>query len=163
YGLRRGLAEHGSSRPRAERLRPAAGRQSREDRRPRPRHRVWSLSDAPGLLPALGRPHRKMAAPLGHRSFAGRSDAAGLRLFRVAMGAGGRSLWRHRRLARDPRAAGYVDRHYPLHRPSRRHHQNGRRAGSAFMSAARRILIVGGLALALWGMAYGLWYAVFAE
>src|SRR5215472_15373725 len=31
------------------------------------------------------------------------------------------------------------------------------------MSVARRILIVGGVALALWGMAYGLWYAVFAE
>ena len=31
------------------------------------------------------------------------------------------------------------------------------------MSVARRILIVGGIALALWGMAYGLWYAVFAE
>ena len=31
------------------------------------------------------------------------------------------------------------------------------------MSAARRILIIGGVALALWGMAYGLWYAVFAE
>jgi len=31
------------------------------------------------------------------------------------------------------------------------------------MNLARRILIVGGIALALWGMAYGLWYAVFAE
>jgi len=31
------------------------------------------------------------------------------------------------------------------------------------MSFARRILIVGGIALALWGMGYGLWYAVFAE
>jgi len=31
------------------------------------------------------------------------------------------------------------------------------------MTAARRILIVGGIALALWGMAYGLWYAAFAE
>jgi hypothetical protein len=31
------------------------------------------------------------------------------------------------------------------------------------MSLARRILIVGGIALTLWGMAYGLWYAVFAE
>lgn len=31
------------------------------------------------------------------------------------------------------------------------------------MSSARRILIVGGIALTLWGMAYGLWYAVFAE
>jgi hypothetical protein len=31
------------------------------------------------------------------------------------------------------------------------------------MSFARRILIIGGIALALWGMAYGLWYAVFAE
>jgi hypothetical protein len=31
------------------------------------------------------------------------------------------------------------------------------------MSHARRILIIGGIALALWGMAYGLWYAVFAE
>jgi hypothetical protein len=28
---------------------------------------------------------------------------------------------------------------------------------------ARRILVVGGIALALWGMAYGLWYAAFAE
>lgn len=31
------------------------------------------------------------------------------------------------------------------------------------MSASRRILLIGGLALAAWGMAYGLWYAVFAE
>lgn len=31
------------------------------------------------------------------------------------------------------------------------------------MSLGRRILIIGGIALALWGMAYGLWYAVFAE
>ena len=31
------------------------------------------------------------------------------------------------------------------------------------MSAARRILLVGGLALALWGMGHGLWYAAFAE
>jgi len=31
------------------------------------------------------------------------------------------------------------------------------------MSFARCILIVGGIALALWGMGYGLWYAVFAE
>jgi uncharacterized membrane protein len=31
------------------------------------------------------------------------------------------------------------------------------------MSAARRILVFGGIALALWGMAYGLWYAAFAE
>lgn len=31
------------------------------------------------------------------------------------------------------------------------------------MSGARRWLILGGIALALWGMSYGLWYAVFAE
>ena len=31
------------------------------------------------------------------------------------------------------------------------------------MSAARRLLIVGGIGLALLGMIYGLWYAVFAE
>lgn len=31
------------------------------------------------------------------------------------------------------------------------------------MSAARRVLIVGGIALALLGMIYGVWYAVFAE
>ena len=31
------------------------------------------------------------------------------------------------------------------------------------MSGARRVLIVGGVALAVWGMSYGLWYAVFAE
>src|ERR1700704_4763567 len=31
------------------------------------------------------------------------------------------------------------------------------------MSGGRRLLIVGGIALALWGMGYGLWYAVFAE
>ena len=31
------------------------------------------------------------------------------------------------------------------------------------MSPARRILLAGGIALALWGMAHGLWYAVFAE
>ena len=37
------------------------------------------------------------------------------------------------------------------------------RAGSAAMSGSRRLLIVGGIALAVWGMGYGLWYAVFAE
>ena len=31
------------------------------------------------------------------------------------------------------------------------------------MSRSRRILIIGGIALAVWGMSYGLWYAVFAE
>ena len=31
------------------------------------------------------------------------------------------------------------------------------------MSGPRRLLIVGGIALAVWGMGYGLWYAVFAE
>ncbi len=31
------------------------------------------------------------------------------------------------------------------------------------MSAARRVLLFGGMALAIWGMAYGLWYAAFAE
>lgn len=31
------------------------------------------------------------------------------------------------------------------------------------MSAARRLLIVGGIALALLGMIYGVWYAVFVE
>jgi hypothetical protein len=31
------------------------------------------------------------------------------------------------------------------------------------MSGARRLLLLGGMALALWGMIYGLWYAVFAE
>ena len=31
------------------------------------------------------------------------------------------------------------------------------------MSGARRLLLLGGIALALWGMSYGLWYAVFAE
>lgn len=31
------------------------------------------------------------------------------------------------------------------------------------MSAARRLLIIGGIGLALLGMIYGLWYAVFAE
>lgn len=31
------------------------------------------------------------------------------------------------------------------------------------MSASHRILLIGGLALAVWGMAFGLWYAVFAE
>jgi hypothetical protein len=31
------------------------------------------------------------------------------------------------------------------------------------MSRSRRLLIIGGIALAVWGMSYGLWYAVFAE
>jgi hypothetical protein len=31
------------------------------------------------------------------------------------------------------------------------------------MSGVRRLLILGGIALAVWGMGYGLWYAVFAE
>jgi len=31
------------------------------------------------------------------------------------------------------------------------------------MSGARRLLLLGGLGLAVWGMSYGLWYAVFAE
>jgi hypothetical protein len=31
------------------------------------------------------------------------------------------------------------------------------------MNGARRLLVLGGIALATWGMGYGLWYAVFAE
>lgn len=31
------------------------------------------------------------------------------------------------------------------------------------MSRAQRLLICGGIALALWGMSYGMWYAVFGE
>lgn len=31
------------------------------------------------------------------------------------------------------------------------------------MSASRKVLIVGGIALAIWGMSYGLWYALFDE
>jgi hypothetical protein len=31
------------------------------------------------------------------------------------------------------------------------------------MSGSRRLLIIGGIGLAVWGMSYGLWYAVFAE
>src|ERR1700681_1810683 len=31
------------------------------------------------------------------------------------------------------------------------------------MSRSRRVLIIGGIALAVWGMGYGLQYAVFAE
>jgi hypothetical protein len=31
------------------------------------------------------------------------------------------------------------------------------------MSGSRRLLIIGGIALAVWGMSYGLWYAAFAE
>lgn len=31
------------------------------------------------------------------------------------------------------------------------------------MSRSQRLLIYGGIALAIWGMSYGLWYAVFAE
>ena len=31
------------------------------------------------------------------------------------------------------------------------------------MSGSRRVLIIAGIALAVWGMGYGLWYAVFAE
>jgi hypothetical protein len=31
------------------------------------------------------------------------------------------------------------------------------------VSGARRLLLGGGIALALWGMGYGLWYAVFSE
>lgn len=31
------------------------------------------------------------------------------------------------------------------------------------MSAARKLLLFGGLALAVWGMSYGLWYALFDE
>lgn len=31
------------------------------------------------------------------------------------------------------------------------------------MSGSRRLLLLGGIALAIWGMGYGLWYAVFAE
>jgi len=31
------------------------------------------------------------------------------------------------------------------------------------MSASRKLLLIGGLMLVLWAMAYGLWYALFAE
>jgi hypothetical protein len=31
------------------------------------------------------------------------------------------------------------------------------------MKGSQKLLLIGGLALAIWGMSYGLWYAVFAE
>src|SRR5271154_2783249 len=43
------------------------------------------------------------------------------------------------------------------------HGRAGCCGGRDTMSAARRFLILSGIALALWGMSYGLWYAVFAE
>ena len=39
----------------------------------------------------------------------------------------------------------------------------GEKRGGEAMSSSRRLLIIGGIALAIWGMSYGLWYAVFAE
>jgi hypothetical protein len=39
----------------------------------------------------------------------------------------------------------------------------GRGSERSAMNGARRLLLLGGIALVLWGMSYGLWYAVFAE
>src|SRR5262249_26454469 len=68
---------------------------------------------------------------------------------------------RRRRLARHRRAAGDVDWHFAVHRLPRR--VSAHRSRGRTMTDGRRLLIVGGIALALWGMGYGLWYAVFAE
>ena len=35
--------------------------------------------------------------------------------------------------------------------------------GGEGVSESRRLLVIGGIALAVWGMSYGLWYAMFAE
>jgi hypothetical protein len=52
---------------------------------------------------------------------------------------------------------GLVDRHRALHR------QVGRGHGERFVNRSRRVLILGGVALAIIGMCHGTWYAVFAE
>src|SRR2546427_11819494 len=75
----------------------------------------------------------------------------------IAVRTGRRRVGGFWRLAGDPRTAGHVDRDSSLHRSA------GLASGRYTMSGGRRLLIVGGIGLALWGMGYGLWYAVFAE
>src|SRR4029077_6128373 len=68
-------------------------------------------------------------------------------------------LWRP---AGDHRPPGHVDRNTPIHGSTRRA-KWGRPNRRHTMTSGRRLLILGGIALALWGMGYGLWDAVFAE
>src|SRR5258708_3977377 len=104
-----------------------------------------------------------LEAPLGGSAFAGFADASGMCVagneVRISGWRCGGLWW----FAGYFFIAGYVDRHFAVHRGIGCGREFRAYAGGTVMSGSRRLLIIGGIALAIWGMSYGLWYAVFAE
>src|SRR5260370_7075330 len=104
-----------------------------------------------------------LEAALGRGAAARLASAAGVRAAGDEIRSGRRGRGGFRRLADYFRASGYGDRHFAVHRGVRRSDKVDLGVRSSAMSSSRRLLIIGGIALAVWGMSYGLWYAVLAE
>src|SRR5260370_9237844 len=104
-----------------------------------------------------------LEAALGRGAAARLASAAGVRAAGDEIRSGRRRRGGFRRLADYFRASGYGDRHFAVHRGVRRSDKVDLGVRSSAMSSSRRLLIIGGIALAVWGMSYGLWYAVLAE
>src|SRR5437899_6639238 len=100
---------------------------------------------------------------MGRSAFSGLADASGVRAHGDEVRADGRRCGGLRRFAGDFCVAGHVDWDFAVHRGVGCSGGLGIRIGGTAMSGSRRLLIIGGVALAIWGMSYGLWYAVFAE
>src|SRR5712692_7806566 len=134
----------------------ASRREGRQHRRSCPRHRIWPSCDPVGLFPAVREPSQNVEAALG-RCFVGRfAAAARVRTSGIRLRPNRRWAGRSWRAPANHCLVGDVGRYLAVHGRTGRGERNS-------MSAARRVLLIGGIALALWGMGYGLWYAVFAE
>src|ERR1700723_4403705 len=99
-----------------------------------------------------------MEKDLGGNATGRLGSFAGLRPPLVAPRIIGRRNRRRWRLSGDTCASRHARRRGALHRYARR--AGGRRS---MMPREGRLLVIGGLLLAVWGMTYGLYYAVFVE
>src|SRR4029077_14696980 len=119
----------------------------------------WSSRHAARFFSALRQSAGGLETTLGVRFDNRLCAASGLCTDGIALRTCCRRVGELWRPAGHHRSPGHVDRNTPIYgstrratwgRPSRRH----------TMSSGRRLLILGGIALALWGMGYGFWYAV---
>src|SRR5258708_20480778 len=102
-----------------------------------------------------------MEISLGPNSLGGIARTSCFRIARAQVWPLSRGRRGSRRVAGDHRLVGHVDRHFAPQWSRGCHLAASERR--SVVNAARRVLLFGGMALAIWGMAYGLWYAVFAE